>query len=237
MIFIQGGACSGKSKFAVDVARAAEPGLGAGRRVGFVSPFARDRAAPLLQERMDAQRSERPRHWVQLEGAFQIDGLVTWCSENKIGLLVFDGLNLWLGNEITVKGESYSPSMLEAHCRKETEAVVRVLGPELAKRGVWTIVCSGVVNEGLPAVHESGRLMREILSAAGCSLAAQADVVCSMESGLALAIKYPARLRNDVFPVFVQGAGTAKNGKAADVWPVIRMGPEFASRIWAPESR
>jgi adenosyl cobinamide kinase/adenosyl cobinamide phosphate guanylyltransferase len=220
VIFIQGGACSGKSKFAVAVASAAEPALAAGRRVGFVSPFGRERAAPPLQERMDAQRSQRPRHWAQLDGEFHIDGLASWCSENKIGLLVFDGLNLWLGNEITLKGESYAPSLLEAHCRKEMGALVRVLGHELAKRGVWTIVCSGIVNEGLPAVHESGRLMREVLSSAACSLVAQADVVCSMESGLARTIKYPVRLRNELF------------SGARDVTPVIVMEPEFVGRIW-----
>ncbi len=220
MIFIQGGACSGKSKFAVDVAVAAESRLAAGRKVGFVSPLERSLAAPGLQERMDAQRSQRPRHWVQQDGAFQIDELANWCSANTIGLLVFDGLNLWLGNEITLKGESYAPSLLEAHCRKEMGALVRVLGHELAKRGVWTIVCSGIVNEGLPAVHESGRLMREVLSSAACSLVAQADVVCSMESGLARTIKYPVRLRNELF------------SGARDVTPVIVMEPEFVGRIW-----
>jgi adenosyl cobinamide kinase/adenosyl cobinamide phosphate guanylyltransferase len=220
VIFIQGGACSGKSKFAVDVAVAAESRLAAGRKVGFVSPLERARAAPALQERMDAQRSQRPRHWAQQDGAFQIDELANWCSANTIGLLVFDGLNLWLGNEITLKGESYAPPLLESHCRKEMHALAGILGHELAKRGVWTIVCSGIVNEGLPAVHESGRLMREILSASACTLAAQAEVVCSMESGLARAIKYPARLRNEVFP------------GVRDVWPVIMMEPEFVGRIW-----
>lgn len=187
MILLLGGAHSGKSAFASALAAALERRDSRHEGVLYLAPIAEQVVSAELQRAMEAQRSLRPSAWRFEEPPYSPEDFESLVQLHSIGTVIFDGLNLWLGYEITNKSSIYDAKTLERHCRKELMHLVEILANLKAR----TIVTSGVVNEGLPPSHESGRLLRELLGRATQTLASHAEVVCKLESGIATTLKLP----------------------------------------------
>jgi adenosyl cobinamide kinase/adenosyl cobinamide phosphate guanylyltransferase len=208
---------------ALAMANMARQGLAQAGRLGFLETIPMDELSESVQLRAKNLRAERSAGrgtWVQRPAPLDADGILAWCEREKVGVVVADGLNLWLGYELTTKATSCPGALLERHARKELDNLIKVL-IALSNTACRVIVCSASLNEGLPPVHESGRLMRELLSDANQKLAAAAQVVCVMDAGLARGIKVPQGWTKNIMPDQSQG-----------VWPQVMLGPEAARMLW-----
>lgn len=226
MIVILGGASSGKSRMAFEMAQAAGQGAAlAGRGPVFVEPMPLAKMPAPVAERAEALRSARQASgsdWVEVTAPFDAEQLQAQCVARRAGVVVFDGLNLWLGHELLAKAGANPGALLEKYIRRETEHLVSSL-QQLARGGLRVIVVSASVNEGLPATDELGRLMREHLSLANARLAQNAELVCVMEAGLARVLKAPERWTSGL---------PLPNGLPEGLWPAFVCGPEVAAKLW-----
>lgn len=184
LILILGGARSGKSKLAQQMAAKL------GEKVLFVAT-----GQPLDDEmalRITQHKRKRPENWRTLE----IDIKVGQKLEEQIGgaeVVLLDCLTLLVSNIITKEdGE------LSCHCERNeaiSEAEKRVIDEieELIEcidtHESTFIVVSNEVGLGLVPENRLGRVYRDLLGKANQLLARQADVVYFMASGISLKIK------------------------------------------------
>lgn len=92
LILVLGGARSGKSRHAIDLARRA------GTRVGFLATA---RAGdPEMAARIRAHRAERPADWVTVEEPEDLTGALERLSDEGARFCIVDCLTLWLGQMV-----------------------------------------------------------------------------------------------------------------------------------------
>jgi adenosylcobinamide kinase/adenosylcobinamide-phosphate guanylyltransferase len=197
-ILILGGARSGKSRFAQQMAK------GLGEKVLFVAT-----GQPLDEEmasRIEEHKRIRPRDWRTLE----IDARVGQTLEGQIGgagIVLLDCLSLLISNVIlnpslpVILREQSNLLALRAGSAKNvekidfTKAEKRVVDEidELIKcidkhKGIF-IVVSNEVGLGLVPENKLGRVYRDLLGKANQLLAQHADEVYFMASGIPIKIK------------------------------------------------
>jgi len=198
-ILILGGARSGKSRFAQQMAK------GLGEKVLFVAT-----GQPLDEEmasRIEEHKRIRPRNWRTLE----IDVKVGQRLEGQIGgagIVLLDCLSLLVSNVIltpslplSLRAERSNLLALRVNSVKNlgkidsTEAEKRVMDEieELIEcinkhKGTF-IVVSNEVGLGLVPENKLGRLYRDLLGKANQLLAQHADEVYFMASGIPVKIK------------------------------------------------
>lgn len=174
LVFILGGARSGKSAYAQQLAARM------GERVLFVA------TATAGDEEMAARiarhRAARPAHWRTLEVPTGIGrALKEHIGDAQIVLL--DCLSLWIAN---LMGEGEAPAEeIERRVMEELEDLVGVYRAHPAS----LVVVSNEVGMGLVPVYPLGRLYRDVLGRANQWMAAQADQVILMVAGLPVPIK------------------------------------------------
>ena len=92
----------------------------------------------------------------------------------------------------------------------------------LANLRIPTIVTSAEISEGVSPVHESGRLFRDLVAASNKFLASKAALVCSLQAGIATAIKIPVEWHSKgiaLEPGFLGTVFRADVSLAGRVWP------------------
>ncbi len=198
-ILILGGARSGKSSFAQQMAK------GLGEKVLFVAT-----GQPLDEEmasRIEEHKRMRPKNWRTLE----IDARVGQTLEGQIGgagLVLLDCLSLLVSNVIlnpslplSLRAERSNLLALRAGSMKNlekmdfTEAEKQVMTEvkELIEcinkyKGIF-IVVSNEVGLGLVPENKLGRVYRDLLGKANQLLAQHADEIYFMVSGIPVRIK------------------------------------------------
>lgn len=184
LIFILGGARSGKSSFA--------QGLGSslGDRVLYVAPL-----LPLddeMRRRIEQHRRARPSQWRTLE----VSSGVAQAMRDHIGsadVVILDCLSLLIAG---LMSPSHDPAELE---RADYDALDREMGAELERLltlveelPLHLIIVSNEVGSGLVPTYRSGRVYRDLLGKANQLIAQRADRVYFMIAGLPMEIK-PSR--------------------------------------------
>lgn len=172
LIFILGGARSGKSAFAERLARR-------GRRVLFVATAeARDED---MKRRIAAHRKRRPAGWDTLEEPLDlVAGLRTRLDRYDTFLL--DCLTLWVSN-----------LLLERQDHGGTESRIQDSARELMDlidetQATWILV-SNEVGQGIVPSSGLGRAYRDTLGRVNQLAVSRADRVYLMTAGLALELK------------------------------------------------
>jgi adenosylcobinamide kinase/adenosylcobinamide-phosphate guanylyltransferase len=175
LIFILGGARSGKSDYAEQLAGQL------GQRVLYIATAeAKDEE---MAERIAAHRQTRPAEWQTLEAPCQVGtALVTITAAPEV--LLLDCLTLLVSN-IILAMETEPQVTIEEAVYGEIEAIVAAQ----AKLGIPLIVVSNEVGLGLVPAHSLGRLYRDVLGRANQRLAAMADRVLFMVAGLPMTVK------------------------------------------------
>jgi adenosylcobinamide kinase/adenosylcobinamide-phosphate guanylyltransferase len=168
---ILGGARSGKSRHAVDLARAA-----AGRIAVVATAEARDAD---LAARITRHRAERPAAWATVEEARE---LVTACrrAAAQADLVLVDCVTLWVANRML--GGDADSRILEA-----TDDLTRLM----TERQAALILISNEVGGGVHPATADGLRYRDLLGLVNQRLAAAADRVTLMVAGLAMTVKAP----------------------------------------------
>jgi adenosylcobinamide kinase/adenosylcobinamide-phosphate guanylyltransferase len=168
IIFITGGARSGKSTYAASLAKKH-------RRVAFVATCqALDKE---MAKRIKLHQQERPGNWKTFEEP-QKAALLINQLDNRFDCILIDCLTLLVSNLILAK-------------RKE-EQVLEEIGTmlkNLKKKNAQAIIVSNEVGLGLVPTSKLGRDFRDIAGKVNQLVAKQADTVFFTVSGIPIKIK------------------------------------------------
>jgi adenosylcobinamide kinase / adenosylcobinamide-phosphate guanylyltransferase len=142
LVFLLGGARSGKSRLAVSRARVA-----GGPVAILVTAEARDNE---MRERIDAHRAERPAGWRTMEVPIEVEGALGGVPPEHV--LVLDCLSLWVANMLE-RGQTPADVVAAA----ERSAALA------AGRSGLTVAVSNEVGMGIVPATPLGRTYRDLL--------------------------------------------------------------------------
>ena len=161
LVFLLGGARSGKSALAVELARAE-----GGPVTLIATAEARDAE---MAERIALHRAERPVEWTTVEETLGLDAAIRAVPEQDV--LVVDCLSLWVAN------------MLE---RANVEELARTAAESARRRATLTVAVSNEVGLGVVPPTELGRRYRDVLGRVNAIWADAAERVSFVIAGRAL---------------------------------------------------
>jgi adenosylcobinamide kinase/adenosylcobinamide-phosphate guanylyltransferase len=173
-IFITGGARSGKSRFAEELAQRH------GAPLGYLAT-----AQALdgeMAERIEKHRLRRGDAWRTMEEPLLLSQALAGCDGSCKAVLV-DCLTLWLSNLLM----RYDDAQEDAEARIMDD--VRCLAATLAGMRTPVIVVSNEVGQGIVPENRLARRFRDIAGQANQLLAAMADEVHVVISGIPLRLK------------------------------------------------
>lgn len=168
-ILILGGSRSGKSRYAVELAKDLS------RRVAFIATatFPDDE----MKKRIKMHKSLRPRHWKVVEEGKDASAILPKLK-GKYEVVLIDCLGLLVSNLLT--------NNLDA---KKIEAKIKKLINTILKVKLTTIVVSNEVGSGIVPDNPLARRFRDLLGSANQMIAKKADKVILMQSGIPIIIK------------------------------------------------
>jgi len=176
LIFITGGARSGKSNFAEKMA------VGLGKLVAYLAT-----AQPLDEEmafRIKKHKIRRPTNWETYEESIKISELVSRLGLEKEVILI-DCLTLLTSNLLLRKEDKVE----DLKWQEEILLEIKKLAGVCYKVPAQVIIVSNEVGMGLVPDNSLGRVYRDILGRANSTIADKADEVFLMVSGIPLKIK------------------------------------------------
>jgi adenosylcobinamide kinase / adenosylcobinamide-phosphate guanylyltransferase len=168
LIFITGGVRSGKSRHAQELAL-----LQSDRPLYVATARVWDED---FSERVSRHRGERDERWTTLEEEKYLSGLPLAGRT-----AVIDCITLWITNFFSDYG--YDPEGSFAACRDEID--------RLLEQEALLIVVSNEIGMGLHAETEAGRRFTDLQGRVNQYIAARADEVILMISGIPLTVKKP----------------------------------------------
>jgi len=179
-ILITGGARSGKSRFAQEMAQET------GRPVLFVATATA--GDDEMRQRIAAHRESRPPDWKTLETPTHIGRQIT-ANIGTADTVLVDCITLLVNNILMQHGdierEGSDASMLE----KEVNAEINELTKCMERNQAGFIIVTNEVGLGLVPANKAGRLYRDLLGRANQMLARYCDRVYLLVAGMPLLIK------------------------------------------------
>lgn len=175
MTLILGGARSGKSTYAENLAR--EQG---GSVLYVATAIAFDEE---MRVRIARHRAERPSHWQTLEAPTQTGFAISQAPPTD--LILLDCLTVLANNIIAPMPEPIDGAAAESALNAEIDAL---LAAYEASGGEWIIV-SNEVGLGIVPSYPLGRVYRDALGRTNQRLAAAADRVLFLVAGLPMTVK------------------------------------------------
>lgn len=229
LALLLGGAQSGKTAFAVAVARACEALIGpTGEAAGvcFVGTARADGdAGAELGARLDALRRDRPAHWITCEPSREapdvlafLEALRADTASRRPSCVVFDCATLWLAWELSRDFSKYSAGQLMQHLEAQGAHFASVLGA-LVKAGIPTLVVSNETGSGVVPGTLSGRLFRDALGLLNTRLADASTLVVQMVAGQPLCLREGVASPDDDVPIRRMGAARVARVLAGDMGP------------------
>ena len=176
LIFITGGARSGKSTFAERMA------ISLGESVAYLAT-----AQPLDEEmtfRIKKHREKRLNTWETYEEPIEVSELVSRLGLEKEVILI-DCLTLLTSNLLLREEDKIE----DPECQEEILLEIKKLAEISFKVPAQVIIVSNEVGMGLIPDNTLGRVYRDILGRANSIIADKADEVFIMVSGIPLKIK------------------------------------------------
>jgi adenosylcobinamide kinase/adenosylcobinamide-phosphate guanylyltransferase len=178
--FVTGGARSGKSRFAEQLA------AGSGRDVVYVATM--EPSDDELAQRIARHRAERPAAWRTVEAPRALLAAVT--AQPPETCVLVDCLSLWVSNRLLTLGDPPPSAALDALEARIDEELGALLAHE-GQRGGPLVLVSNEVGGGVVPEHALGRAYRDVLGRANQRAAAGAARAWLLVAGLALEL--PAR--------------------------------------------
>lgn len=183
LILILGGARSGKSRFAQQLAEACSDEEH--RSVVYIATA--EAGDEHMRQRIERHRRGRPSGWETVEAPQNVAAAVEATGDSAAAIIV-DCLTLWISNLLLVGGEDFK----EAQAASREEAIleeVTTLIRAARKANARVIVVSNEVGMGIVPLTRLGRIFRDIAGRANQALAQAADEVYVMWAGLPQRIK------------------------------------------------
>ncbi len=189
LILILGGARSGKSAFAEQLAASS------GQSVAFIATATA--GDDEMRARIARHQASRPAHWHTVEEPFDLAGAVQHAAA-LADILLLDCITLWLSNWLARHGEmsdtdmAASSPLLDAAAMQEIQNLLATLAS--LDPGKTLIVITNEVGLGIVPAYPLGRLYRDTLGLVNQRLAEVAGRVYLLIAGIAVDIK---RLREE----------------------------------------
>jgi adenosylcobinamide kinase/adenosylcobinamide-phosphate guanylyltransferase len=182
-ILILGGARSGKSRYAQELAsRMAE-------KVLFVATATAGDED--MRQRIEKHKHSRPASWRTLEAPDNLGKEIEAAIEDE-PLVIVDCLTLLVNNIFCRYGEQEFESLADAELEKQVVAEISGLIDCMRKVSASFIIVSNEVGLGIVPDNRMGRLYRDILGRANQMLAQHCDEVYLMIAGIPLRARPPA---------------------------------------------
>jgi adenosylcobinamide kinase/adenosylcobinamide-phosphate guanylyltransferase len=167
LVFLLGGARSGKSSLAVRLA---------GEWSGPVTVVATAEASDdEMAERIRLHQAERPPEWETIEEPLDLELALQQVADDTA--VVIDCISLWVSN-LLARGDADS----------EVEAQARSVAARAVARPSLTIAVSNEVGLGIVPATELGRRYRDVLGRANSEWAAAADQAALVVAGRLLSL-------------------------------------------------
>lgn len=172
-ILILGGARSGKSRFAQELARRLS------EKVLFVATG--EAGDEEMRSRIEEHKKSRPRIWHTLEAPVRLGEKIPGQIGNA-NVVLIDCITLLVSNLLVVEGDDrYKEGQVTAEIEQLTECI--------DKLEVTFIIVSNEVGLGLVPKNRLGRLYRDLLGRVNQLLAQHADEVYIMVAGIPVEMK------------------------------------------------
>lgn len=195
-----GGARSGKSRYARDLAIALSEGQGG--RVAFIATArAGDEE---MQERIERHRKVRPATWRTFEEPTDVLSLLSGIGDDW-PVVLMDCLTLLLSNLLLDRTGQANDVPWEEHILRE----VRTLISTAKEVHAQVIIVSNEVGMGVVPPSRLGRAFRDLAGRANQLLAQEADEIVALWAGIPLPLK-----GEDLAPLaYLTGDGEWKNSR------------------------
>lgn len=182
LTLVIGGARSGKSAYAVELATAY------GRSTLYVATA--EALDAEMKARIRRHRAQRPQGWRTLEEPLEFAQRIA--AEAKEGsTVIVDCLTVWLGNllenHVREPGKPRAAEVRQA--RRQALAELRLLCLLPQTKGVKLIVISNEVGAGLVPPYPLGRVYRDLLGEVNQFVAGRADKVVLLVAGIPVDLK------------------------------------------------
>ena len=190
ILLILGGARSGKSRFAQQLAErigGAEVLLVATAEAGDLE----------MASRIEAHRNSRPRAWDTLEKPIEVASALAGAPDRYQAVLI-DCLTLLASNVVLSCGNPVDTTMAEKRMRNESDALIAAC----RQRTGAVIIVSSEVGQGLVPDNRLGRVFRDVLGWTNQAVAAEAHAVYLMVAGLPVEVKCLAKSLEEVAAAF-----------------------------------
>jgi len=186
IVLILGGARSGKSRFAQELASRI-----AARDVLFIATAeARDDE---MARRIEIHRRDRPAEWTTIEEPLAAGNAVS-AAADRYRTVIVDCLTLLVSNLLMRLGESPQPDIAEREVQCEVEALLEAC----RCRTGCVIVVSGEVGMGIVPDNPLSRIYRDALGRANQAIAQRAAAVYFVVAGLPVNVRALASNIDDV---------------------------------------
>ena len=169
VVFILGGARSGKSSYAVELAKKLD------KRTVFIATCTS--FDDEMRKRIKMHKAQRPKKWKLIEEGKNINSVLA-SFKNKYQIILIDCLGMWISNLL-------SDGLKDKQIEKE---VFRLIESISKLKGV-TLLVSNEVGMGIVPDNPLARRFRDLLGRANQMIARNADEVIFMHSGIPVAIK------------------------------------------------
>ena len=170
LILITGGARSGKSRFAQKLADAME-----GRKVFLATAEALDEE---MKSRIEIHKEERPSEWDTIEETKHLSKALMTCN-GKFDVILIDCLTLWISNLLA------NDTVDESQILEEVKHFIS--GCRRIKSTV--ILVANEVGLGIVPANRLARMFRDVAGKVNQEIAAVADDVYLVVSGISLKLK------------------------------------------------
>lgn len=168
-IFIVGGARSGKSTFAVELAKKK------GKKNLFIATcIPQDNE---MKKRVRLHKKSRPHTWKTIEEAISIESCLTK-QKNKFNTIIIDCLGLYISNLL-------SSGFKDKDIIKKIESLAR----EISKAKSTVIIVSNEVGGGIVPDNPLARQFRDIIGLSNQIISKYANTVYTMQVGIPIKIK------------------------------------------------
>ena len=184
LIVVTGGARAGKSDFAQRLADHLSPAASDGRTGAVLFMATAEAIDPEMADRIQRHRSSRPADWRTLEEPLHVTEAISQASVSEDAVILIDCLNLWVSN-LLIRGQDTAHGVVEEGIY---EATRRLLDNYEGGRATYILV-SNEVGLGLVPGNPLGRRFRDALGKVNQMVAARADRVYLLVSGLPLELK------------------------------------------------
>jgi len=186
IVFITGGARSGKSDFAERIAQQK------GEKVVYIAT-----SIPCddeMKQRITKHRARRPQHWKTFEAFKDIDEIIQQVGSD-VDVILLDCVTVMVTNLLLQTGIDFEKCSLEMidEIESEIKGEIGKILKAAEKVNAYTIIVSNEVGMGIVPEYRLSRIFRDIAGRINQMIARKADDVYLVVSGIPMRLKKNGR--------------------------------------------